>query len=100
VEIQEFFETYKRLEPHKWVKVREWKDATAAQEVVKLAMKRYLELGVTQRAQQQMSRQMAVRYSQTLLSYLIQVCAVLTQICHKTYYFPTPSVICRSRSKL
>jgi len=50
VEIQEFFETYKRLEPHKWVKVREWKDATAAQEVVKLAMKRYLELGVTQRA--------------------------------------------------
>jgi len=26
-EIQEFFETYKRLEPHKWVKFKEWKNA-------------------------------------------------------------------------
>ena len=27
IEIQEFFETYKRLEPHKWVKIRDWKNA-------------------------------------------------------------------------
>jgi inorganic pyrophosphatase len=27
VEIQEFFETYKRLEPHKWAKVKGWKNA-------------------------------------------------------------------------
>ena len=47
VEVQEFFETYKRLEPHKWVKVREWKGAMAAQEVVKLAMKRYQEMAKT-----------------------------------------------------
>jgi inorganic pyrophosphatase len=29
-EIQEFFETYKRLEPHKWVKFKEWKNAKEA----------------------------------------------------------------------
>lgn len=29
-EIQEFFETYKRLEPHKWVEFREWKNAEEA----------------------------------------------------------------------
>jgi inorganic pyrophosphatase len=46
VEIQEFFETYKRLEPHKWVKVREWKNATEAGEVVKYAMDRYQKLCV------------------------------------------------------
>jgi inorganic pyrophosphatase len=44
VEIQEFFETYKRLEPHKWVKIRAWKNASEAQEIVKYAMKRYQEL--------------------------------------------------------
>jgi inorganic pyrophosphatase len=44
VEIQEFFETYKRLEPHKWVKVREWKNAVAAREIVRYAMEKYREL--------------------------------------------------------
>ena len=44
VEIQEFFETYKRLEPHKWVKVREWQKAQQACEIVKYAMERYREL--------------------------------------------------------
>ncbi len=41
VEIQEFFETYKRLEPHKWVKVKGWKNAGEAQEIVKSAMDKY-----------------------------------------------------------
>ncbi len=41
VEIQEFFETYKRLEPHKWVKIREWKNAVDAREIVKDAIKKY-----------------------------------------------------------
>ena len=41
VEIQEFFETYKRLEPHKWTKVREWKNAKEAMEIVKSAIKSY-----------------------------------------------------------
>jgi inorganic pyrophosphatase len=45
VEIQEFFETYKRLEPHKWVKVREWKDAAGAKEIVRDAMEKYRKLG-------------------------------------------------------
>jgi inorganic pyrophosphatase len=45
VEIQEFFETYKRLEPHKWVKIREWKNASQAQEIVKYAMEKYRGLG-------------------------------------------------------
>jgi inorganic pyrophosphatase len=44
VEIQEFFETYKRLEPHKWVKVREWKNAQQAWEIIKYAMEKYREL--------------------------------------------------------
>jgi inorganic pyrophosphatase len=43
VEIQEFFETYKRLEPHKWAKTREWKNADEAFEIVKYAMERYRE---------------------------------------------------------
>ena len=44
VEIQEFFETYKRLEPHKWVKIREWKNAQQAREIVKYSMEKYREL--------------------------------------------------------
>lgn len=45
IEIQEFFETYKRLEPHKWAKTREWKDAKGAMEIVKYSMEKYRELG-------------------------------------------------------
>ncbi len=44
IEIQEFFETYKRLEPHKWVKVREWKNAQEARKIVEYAMEKYREL--------------------------------------------------------
>jgi inorganic pyrophosphatase len=44
VEIQEFFATYKRLEPHKWVKVKEWKNAAEASEIVKDAMDKYQKL--------------------------------------------------------
>jgi len=45
-EIQEFFETYKRLEPHKWVKFKEWKNAKEAMQIVEYAVKRYKELNV------------------------------------------------------
>jgi inorganic pyrophosphatase len=45
VEIQEFFETYKRLEPHKWAKTRDWKNASEAWEIVRYAMEQYRELG-------------------------------------------------------
>jgi len=44
VEIQEFFETYKRLEPHKWAKVKGWKNAKEAMEVVNYAMDKYQNL--------------------------------------------------------
>ena len=44
IEIQEFFETYKRLEPHKWVKVCAWKNAEEAREIVSYAMEKYREL--------------------------------------------------------
>jgi inorganic pyrophosphatase len=44
-EIQEFFETYKRLEPHKWAKTREWKNSKEALEIVTYAMEMYRELG-------------------------------------------------------
>jgi inorganic pyrophosphatase len=40
-EIQEFFETYKRLEPHKWVKMREWRNAEEAAKVVTYAIEKY-----------------------------------------------------------
>jgi inorganic pyrophosphatase len=43
-EIQEFFETYKRLEPHKWVKFKEWKNAEKTTEIVDYAIKRFKEL--------------------------------------------------------
>jgi len=38
-EIQEFYETYKRLEPHKWVKFKEWKNANDAKELVNYSTK-------------------------------------------------------------
>jgi inorganic pyrophosphatase len=44
VEIQEFFETYKRLEPHKWARFKEWKNAKEAEEIVNYAIKRFEEL--------------------------------------------------------
>jgi inorganic pyrophosphatase len=40
-EIQEFFETYKRLEPHKWVKIKGWKSAESAHEIVQYASEQY-----------------------------------------------------------
>jgi inorganic pyrophosphatase len=44
VEIQEFFETYKRLEPHKWTKIKGWKNAKEAKEIVLSAMESYRKL--------------------------------------------------------
>jgi inorganic pyrophosphatase len=44
VEIQEFFETYKRLEPHKWAKAKEWRNAKEAMEIVRYALEKYREL--------------------------------------------------------
>jgi len=43
-EIQEFFETYKRLEPHKWAKVKEWKNAKEAMKVVDYSIEKYKKL--------------------------------------------------------
>ncbi len=43
-EIQEFFTTYKRLEPCKWAKVKGWKKPQEAKQVVLAAMERYQEL--------------------------------------------------------
>ncbi|MFH1328776.1 MAG: inorganic diphosphatase [Candidatus Bathyarchaeota archaeon] len=43
-EIQEFFETYKRLEKHKWARVKEWKNAKKAFETVEYAMEKYRKL--------------------------------------------------------
>jgi inorganic pyrophosphatase len=43
-EIQEFFETYKRLEPHKWVKFKEWKNAKDALKIVNYSIDKYREI--------------------------------------------------------
>ena len=40
-EIQEFFETYKNLEPDKFVKITGWNNKKKALEIVKQAFKRY-----------------------------------------------------------
>lgn len=40
-EIQEFFETYKRLEAHKFVKFEAWKNAEEAKKIVKYAINLY-----------------------------------------------------------
>jgi inorganic pyrophosphatase len=41
IEIQEFFETYKRLEPNKWANVKGWKNAEEAKKIVNAAMDSY-----------------------------------------------------------
>jgi len=43
-EIQEFFETYKRLEPSKWAKFKEWKNSKGAVKIVDYSIKRFKEL--------------------------------------------------------
>ena len=43
-EIQEFFETYKRLEPHKWAKVKEWLNAKEAMKIVEYSMEKFKKL--------------------------------------------------------
>lgn len=40
-EIQEFFETYKRLEPLKWVKFKEWRNAQNTFSIVRRCMKTF-----------------------------------------------------------
>lgn len=47
VEIQEFFETYKRLEPCKWAKARGWKNAKEALKIVEYAREKYKQLDVS-----------------------------------------------------
>lgn len=42
-EIKELFETYKRLEPGKWVKLREFKGKEEAEKLIEEAEKRYQE---------------------------------------------------------
>ncbi|EAJ2871257.1 inorganic diphosphatase, partial [Campylobacter upsaliensis] len=39
--IKNFFETYKNLEPNKWVKVQDFKDINAAIEILEKAVKNY-----------------------------------------------------------
>lgn len=45
-EIQEFFETYKRLEQRKWTKFKEWKNAEETRKIVNYAIKRFKDLNV------------------------------------------------------
>ena len=40
-EIQEFFETYKRLEPHKWVKFKTWENADEAKKIIEYSINIY-----------------------------------------------------------
>ena len=40
-EIQEFFETYKRLEPKKWVRFKVWKDAEEAEKLIEYSINLY-----------------------------------------------------------
>jgi len=40
-EIQEFFETYKRLEPKKWARFKAWKNEKEAKEIIEYAIELY-----------------------------------------------------------
>ena len=40
-EIQEFYETYKRLEPHKWVKFKEGKDVKEARDIIEHSINQF-----------------------------------------------------------
>ena len=40
-EIKEFFETYKRLEPNKWVKITGWDTVEKAKEIIKKSVEKY-----------------------------------------------------------
>ncbi len=42
-EIREFFETYKRLEPHKWSKFKAWRDLEDAEKLIEQVMDIYIE---------------------------------------------------------
>jgi len=42
-EIKEFFETYKRLEPKKWVRFKAWKEAEEAKKIINYATNLYKE---------------------------------------------------------
>jgi inorganic pyrophosphatase len=44
VEIQEFFETYKRLEPSKWVRFKEWRNGEEAMKIVNYSIKKFNKL--------------------------------------------------------
>jgi len=46
-EIQEFFETYKRLEPKKWGKFKAWGNAEKAKEIINYAINLYREKNST-----------------------------------------------------
>ena len=45
-EIQEFYETYKRLEPHKWVRFKEWKALKNAKEIVDYSINQFKHLKI------------------------------------------------------
>jgi len=40
-QIKHFFEHYKDLEPEKWVKLKDWKDAAAAEQILTAAKERF-----------------------------------------------------------
>jgi inorganic pyrophosphatase len=40
-EIQEFFDTYKRLEPHKWTKFKTWKNSKSAKKIIENSIELY-----------------------------------------------------------
>jgi inorganic pyrophosphatase len=48
-EIQEFFETYKRLEPCKWAKFKEWRNAERTAKIIADAMRKYQKTIVLQK---------------------------------------------------
>ena len=45
-EIQEFYETYKRLEPHKWVKFKEWRNMKDTIEIVDYSLDLFRKLSI------------------------------------------------------
>ena len=55
-EIQDFFESYKRLEPRKWVKVKGWRSSSEAKRIVNYSIRSYEEKILGTRALRQSAR--------------------------------------------
>lgn len=87
VEVQEFFETYKRLEPPQMGKGAGMEGRHGSPRSSKAGYE-----AIPGNGEDVACKQKIKLPSQTFMFYLIRIRAVLVQFCHKIYNFPEPSM--------